>query len=302
MEKFYSNGKLLVTGEYAVLDGALAFALPTQFGQRLEVCSLDQPVVIWESFSVLEEMWFQAELKVAELHLPHDNKETAILQKILLEAKKMNPEFLSKGTGAFVQTFLTFPNNWGLGTSSTLINSIASWAAVDAFELLQKSFGGSGYDIACAQNDTPIWYQRLNEGQEVTAVVFEPPFLDQLYFVYLNEKQDSKAGIKAYRAVISDKKEMLQEISDITQKITHVTSLSEFEVLIRQHEQIISDLLGLTPVKERLFSDYFGEVKSLGAWGGDFVLVTGNENTPQYFQSKGYEIVVPYKGMILQKK
>ena len=36
-------------------------------------------------------------------------------------------------------------------------------------------------------------------------------------------------------------------------------------------------------IKENAFSDYFGQVKSLGAWGGDFVLVTGNEDTPSIF-------------------
>ena len=32
-QTFYSNGKLLITGEYVVLDGAKALALPTKFGQ-----------------------------------------------------------------------------------------------------------------------------------------------------------------------------------------------------------------------------------------------------------------------------
>ena len=36
-KEFYSNGKLLITGEYLVLDGAKAFALPTKFGQNLIV-------------------------------------------------------------------------------------------------------------------------------------------------------------------------------------------------------------------------------------------------------------------------
>jgi mevalonate kinase len=301
METFYSNGKLLITGEYAVLDGALSFALPTQFGQRLEVSPLDRPVVIWESFSVLNEMWFQAELNSNELHIANENPQIAILQKILLEAKKMNSDFLSKGNGAFVQTFLTFPNNWGLGTSSTLINSIAAWAKVDAFQLLQKSFGGSGYDIACAQNDAPIYYKRLPDGQEVQTLVFNPPFQDQLFFVYLNEKQDSKEGIKAYRSLAKSNQKYIAEISEISKKITKATSLSEFEELLCQHEEIVSSLLSIPPVKERLFPDYFGAVKSLGAWGGDFVLVTGDQRTPDYFQNKGYEIVVPYEGMILQK-
>ena len=36
-QTFYSNGKLLITGEYVVLDGAKALALPTKFGQSLVV-------------------------------------------------------------------------------------------------------------------------------------------------------------------------------------------------------------------------------------------------------------------------
>jgi hypothetical protein len=57
--------------------------------------------------------------------------------------------------------------------------------------------------------------------------------------------------------------------------------------------------LQLTPVKERLFDDYFGAVKSLGAWGGDFVLATGDKTTPAYFKKKGYSTVLTYKEMIL---
>jgi len=37
LETYRSNGKLLLTGEYVVLDGALSLALPTTLGQRLTV-------------------------------------------------------------------------------------------------------------------------------------------------------------------------------------------------------------------------------------------------------------------------
>ncbi len=46
----------------------------------------------------------------------------------------------------------------------------------------------------------------------------------------------------------------------------------------------ISDYLGL----DKIFLDYFGQTKSLGAWGGDFILATGNKDTPKYFKNKGY--------------
>jgi hypothetical protein len=40
-KKFYSNGKLLITGEYLVLDGAKAFALPTK---KVKISSLKMEI------------------------------------------------------------------------------------------------------------------------------------------------------------------------------------------------------------------------------------------------------------------
>ncbi len=45
------------------------------------------------------------------------------------------------------------------------------------------------------------------------------------------------------------------------------------------------------PLKEALFSDYDGAIKSLGAWGGDFFLATGNSNSINYFKTKGYTTI-----------
>lgn len=169
MNKFYSNGKLLITGEYLVLDGAKSFALPTKFGQDLIITPIKEPSLIWESFDEQQNEWFEAEFRLSDLRIvtetfdsiDEDSKETiaVTLQKILLEAKRLNPSFLSLDNGFYIKTNLTFPRNWGLGTSSTLINNVANWAKVDAFELLNTSFGGSGYDIACAQYNMPIVFQ-----------------------------------------------------------------------------------------------------------------------------------------------
>lgn len=52
-------------------------------------------------------------------------------------------------------------------------------------------------------------------------------------------------------------------------------------------------------LQQQLFQEYPGAVKSLGAWGGDFILVTGNEDTPKFFEEKGFETVIAYKDMIL---
>jgi mevalonate kinase len=53
MQQFYAPGKLLITGEYAVLDGAWALALPTRLGQTLTVTPTqiqnNKPAVYWQS-------------------------------------------------------------------------------------------------------------------------------------------------------------------------------------------------------------------------------------------------------------
>jgi len=307
--EFYSNGKLLLTGEYLVLDGAKALALPTKFGQNLIVEKIAEPQLIWGSFTNTGDCWFEAVFDLPKLRLVsatfNSDKEGSAdfiaetLLEILEEAKNLNPNFLNVDGGYIVKTKLTFPRNWGLGSSSTLINSIASWAKVDAFKLLWNSFKGSGYDIACAQNNTAIFYQIKDKNPIIEQFNFNPIFKENLFFVFLNKKQDSKEGIAKFRESKKDFSVELKRISELTEAFLVAESLQDFEKLIIEHEQIISSIIKIKPVKEKLFSDYFGEIKSLGAWGGDFVMVTGNEKTPSYFKNKGFEIVISYSEMIL---
>ena len=72
-------------------------------------------------------------------------------------------------------------------------------------------------------------------------------------------------------------------------------------MLLAIHETIISKLINQKPIKDRLFSDYNGSIKSLGAWGGDFILVTSKDNPKSYFKNKGYKTIIPYKELILGK-
>ena len=212
--------------------------------------------------------------------------------------KTLNPAFLGNTQGYSIETKLGFPTDWGLGSSSTLINNIAQWASVDAHELLWNSFGGSGYDISCAQHDTPIFYQ-LNSGKPmVMPTVFNPPYKEELYFVHLNKKQDSRKAIANYRNKQFDKTTLVAKITSITEKMLLAEGVETLESLIVAHERLLSEVLEMEPIKEK-FKDYFGAIKSLGGWGGDFVLVTGNEKTPDYFKAKGFTTVIPYQEMIL---
>lgn len=304
-KSFYSHGKLLLTGEYLVLDGAQALAIPTQKGQWLFIEETDTEGIHWQSFDENGNCWFETNFLITEkgLTLAADTSNNSIadtLLTILNSAKDLNPIFLTTSSGYTVESRLEFDREWGLGSSSTLINNIAQWAKVNAFELLENSFGGSGYDIACAQNDTPIIYKRTEGKPVVTEVPFDPVFKNNLFFVYLNQKQDSKDSIKRYQSLpLKEFDKAEAEVNAITQQMLECTDLATFEELISTHEAIISKIIKTETVKSRLFSDYPGSIKSLGGWGGDFVLVTGSSEDMDYFKKKGYITVVPYEEMLL---
>ena len=116
--------------------------------------------------------------------------------------------------------------------------------------------------------------------------------------MYLNQKQDSKDGIAKFRESGTNFDKEIKRISEISDEFLKAESIKEFEDLVVEHEQIISSIIKLKPIKENLFPDYFGQIKSLGAWGGDFVLATGNEKTPAYFKNKGFETVLTYNQMV----
>ncbi|GAA4886647.1 GYDIA family GHMP kinase [Flaviramulus aquimarinus] len=297
----YSNGKLLLTGEYVVLDGALSLAIPTKYGQSLSIEPIEAPKLIWTSFDESGQVWFQDEFIIKQMvtSLTPKNDISDRLLQILNASKKLSPNFLNTDSGFKVTTTLDFPRHWGLGTSSTLLNNIAQWALIDAFQLLKQTFGGSGYDIACAQYNTPITYQLENSNPIIKQVVFNPPFIENLYFVHLNKKQNSRDGIKHYHDHKENSKSAIREINAITAQMTTCDTLNHFKTLMFQHETIISKLTKQTPVKNLLFNDFKGAIKSLGAWGGDFVLVASKENPTEYFKEKGFKTVVPYKEMAL---
>lgn len=302
-QTFYSNGKLLITGEYLVLDGAKAFALPTKFGQKLFVEASQGQIIHWKSFDSDGSIWFEDTIPFASIirNERFDDvkniKNTLI--EILHEAYLINSDFITSSNGYTITTELTFPKSWGLGTSSTLINNIAQWLQIDAFELLQRSFGGSGYDIACAQNNNSIVYQLVNEKPVIEKVNFNPAFTDKIFFVYLNKKQNSKAAIASYYGKQGNIQNALETINSITKRAIAAKTLKEFALALQNHEIELSNILELLTVKEALFPDFDGVIKSLGAWGGDFVMSISNENPTDYFKTKGFEIVIPYDEMIL---
>ncbi|WP_185876919.1 GYDIA family GHMP kinase [Blattabacterium cuenoti] len=304
---FYSHGKLLLTGEYFILNGACGLALPTIKGQSLTILKKNNnnlsssSFLHWKSYDELNTPWFEASFKLPSLEIFYET-EKKIAQKLrylLLKSRKIQKNFLSKELGIFVKTKLDFPINWGLGSSSTLIHNISKWAKINPYMLLGDNFPGSGYDIACVLNMKPIIY-KLNDKKNpsVIPINFNPPFKNKLFFLHLNKKKNTCDGIKFFLSKKKVSNHSIESISSITNKIPYSKTLKEFEELLFKHELIVSKELNIPTIKELYFPDYLGLIKSLGAWGGDFVLISYRKGMRNYFYNKGFHTLISFDKMI----
>lgn len=294
---YKANGKLLISGEYLVLDGAKALAVPTKKGQSLKVHP-GNGSLHWISKQENGKIWFEALFDCETLKIQRSNNQATaeFIVSILNTAKNLGSNISSFNYSC--ETSLDFPLDWGLGSSSTLICNVAAWLGVDAFDLHKGVTNGSGYDITAGIAEGPIVFQNKPE-LFWAQVPFAPPFKDQLYFIHLNKKASSSRSIESLGKNLHFESRDIDSISDITMKMLKCTSLSEFSSLMELHEGIVSRILGTVTVKERLFSDYSYAIKSLGAWGGDFILAVGTEDEMEYFRNKGFETIVPYEEMVL---
>ena len=298
--QIYKHGKLLLTAEYAVLDGACALALPTVKGQKFTITQKDQAnTVIWQALDCEGKLWFWAEIRTSDWTVIKTN-ETGSARAIIQLLKAIhikNPSMFSSDSGLKIKCQLEFPKDWGLGSSSTLIAAMAEWSKTDPYWLSKKTFGGSGYDLAAANINGPFIYQLSDNGPKIQTTPLNWPFKDQLYFIHRNKKQNSRASIAHYRNR-SINEAWLNQINDLTQEFIQARDAQDFGQLIRAHESAIAGALNLIPVKQELFPDFKGEIKSLGGWGGDFMLAFGPKSSPDYFKAKGFPTVISFTDMV----
>ena len=295
----YSNGKVLLTGEYVILDGALSLAAPTKFGQHLKFQENLSNLINWKSKNFDGNIWFECLITSDTLKVKSTSSQkiSNTLVEIINFIREYNPAFL-KNCGSDISTNLTFEKNLGLGSSSTLISNLSKISGVNPYTLNNKIFKGSGYDIACAESISPILFKLDKDQKIINEVSFKPSFNEHIYFVYLNKKQNSISEIEKYNKNKASNS-IINEISDITSEILVCNSLDRFNKLIEAHELIISKLISKQTVKDLLFKDFDGYIKSLGAWGGDMIMVTSQINPSKYFIEKGYSTIFKFKELLV---
>ncbi len=307
---FISNGKLMISGEYLVLAGADALAMPVRYQQSLRVSEKPAaaPWVDWTT-NIQGKAWLSVRFPVRTWHIekneltPAQQQALHYVQKLMQAARKLNPAFLSENKHWCVKSDIGFNTEWGLGSSSSLISNIAYWANIDPFSLSSLVSRGSGYDIACARSNSPVIFQYRGRSTPpgIKETSFHPPFSGQLFFVYSGRKQSSEQSLLDFDPTAVSRI-IVKEITALTHRMATTSSLAGFMEAMERHEALTASCLETTPVKEAWFSDYPGSIKSLGAWGGDFLLAAGalsGDETTAYFSQKGLSQVIPFDEMTL---
>ena len=275
--EYCANGKLLLTGEYLVLTGAKALAMPVKFGQKISVVPDGSGLIKWESIAPAGS-WFHASYEPATLHiLSYDRWKTAVeLKRLLSAARKLNKNFLTGPEGFRVTVTANYPLEWGMGSSATLCALVASWAEVDVFDLFWMISKGSGYDIACTNRKELIYYQVRKGRPEISEAFAGSALQDHSWFAYLGHKQSTTREIDAFLVSQNFSSIDLAEVTRLSEAICPENSVDELIRLIDEHEFILSTILKRDPIS-RQFPSFPGTVKSLGAWGGDYAMFISGE-------------------------
>ena len=145
MGEIYSPGKLMLTSEYFAVDGALVLAVPTKLGQEFffEEKQDSESHIFWEAYHQ-NKLWLKAIInykswEVLETNLPSSAE---FILKTLKNVQSLSGTKFQATDSYCLKTNLQFPPDYGLGSSSTLMNNLAEWAEIDPFQLNEISLGG----------------------------------------------------------------------------------------------------------------------------------------------------------------
>lgn len=292
--KFQANGKLMLFGEYLVLKGSKCLAVPLKYNQQAEIKASEAEAQNhkWESFE-LGESWFSAEFdRNLNAISSTDDEKAEIIQNLLKNISQEKSELFDQALEFSIRS--NFPRKYGFGSSSSLVSLLAQWSQTDPYALLQKSFGGSGYDVACAMAKTPILFEQKTSVAEEVRLSRE--ITDNLLFIYSGKKQSSKSEIERFDQ-LKIHNIAVEEMNHIISSALNSKNITDFENCVEKSESLLEKTIQAKSIRNQLFSNYPFAVKSLGAWGGDFFMASfrSEGSARRYFENQGYPIQFTYE-------
>jgi len=277
-QQYDAHGKVLLTSEFMILHGAKALAVPLTLGQSLTLSPKRRTGELHWTAQYAEKTWFETTLSLDDLNIldTHHRDRSENLVRMLRALLKIKPGFIEQLRASDVITSLEFDPEFGFGSSSTLTSLLAQWARA-----------GSA-----------ILYQVINEMPVVETIDFQPPFIDNMWLVYLGQKQESDKSVAAFLNNYEPEQKDIEHFSTLTHAFLRAKTADELGAVMERHENRLSEILNMPALKSKRFPDLDGYIKSLGAWGGDFaLLVTSRDNDYlfSYLQEKGINKWFAYK-------
>jgi mevalonate kinase len=299
MGEIFSRGKLILMGEYAVMDGATALCIPLQTGQQLLYDETGDKMIHW-SWTYNEKLIARFSLDALSLRSTgyEDKGDAGWATRLIQQIRIQNRNFLSGG--AILEFKNHFPVEWGLGSSSATISSLCRLAEADPYRVNQRLTGGSGADIAAAVADKWFFYQRFPEPR-TDEIETDFQHKEHVFFIYSGKKQATARHIASISRKLPD--EILEKAEEYA-RIFASGTLEEVMLAVQEHEKMLADQLGL-PSRAGSFKDFDGKIKSLGAWGGDFFMAITPHDPDyvrEYFKKRGFEIVLQWEEMTEERK
>lgn len=283
VKSYYSPGKILLCGEYGVLHGLEALALPVKKGQWMDIWAVANTEltkvleVVWQSKDVNNNTWLEVAFQVDIEQLTFRGGEVPqLLKHLWIHAIQENSQFFKTYKTVRIETRLEFDQKSGLGSSSTWINNFCDWCRIDTHTAQLKVLNGSGYDVAIANVQKPLVFWLNNNVPNWSPWQLNIEISKLWTVVFLGAKVNSRNSVSStetYKLVENSiSKTMLDHVLD---QIKTAETTGQMEMSLEIWQKLLSQLLGLPtpydffkvePVK-------FGLCKWLGAWGGDMILV-----------------------------
>ncbi len=296
-EHYYARGKFLISGEYLVLAGAEALVLPLNKGQWLHASARRSPGLYW-TWRYQNETRFEAQYHPESFQIvkASDLERAQYIQRLLREASRLTP-VAEKLKYCHISTETEFHPLWGMGSSSTLTVNLSRLLDIQPFDLHQAISKGSGFDVAAAMANQPFIYRKTEKNRYIAPKTLPQLFYDHAFFVWMKKKTRSEKAIQSFKFSRKKLKMPIKYINEITAQYTEVETVKELSRITSEHEEFMSEVLK-TPSPANQFSDYPYGIKSLGAWGGDFIMAIHpgeKKEVEKYFNHKGYPLVFQAK-------
>ena len=294
----------MLCGEYAVIVGVEALALPVSLGQWMYVWEFDSPGggdrLIWEAKEKDGSTWlnesFALPLETMEAETEKSSERDRSREVLHSMLSMVAEGFWKTGKSYRIETQLEFDRSSGLGSSSTMVANFARFAGLDAQKVQQKVLGGSGYDVAVAELGKGLVFWKNAEVANWDAWKLSADLTSKWKIVFLGKKQNSRnalADVKGKLMEIEKDDFLMHQLQQVCAAVKMANQVPMLEAGLEMWQAILAMSLGLeTPYQHFKFQPTKGGLcKWLGAWGGDMLLINDVFEESEREALKKYKIV-----------